>query len=166
MCEKLITTEDAELWLSGLPRTSYIDLQAVFPAFHRSELTSLKAIILFQRSDMDFMQELQGYEAKDRLLERFFRVAEEICGRLEGSWVDYIDPSTGLPMKSTQGPGVWNDVDMIQRMMKMPVVAVGGCQLLLHPTYGAKCYPGVILTTAETEFIRLACHCLSFSPSI
>jgi hypothetical protein len=165
MSEKLIATSDAELWLSPLPRTGFIDIQAVLPSFPRSSIPLLKALILIQRSDLDFMQELQGYEAKDQHLEQFFTIARAIQVKLAGNWVDYFDPSTGLPMLSPQGSSIWNDVDMIQRMLKLPVVAVGGCQLLVHPIYGSNCYPGVILTTADYSEVRIACVDLSLSPA-
>jgi len=165
MCEKLIASSDAELWLSPLPRTSYIDIRAVLPAFPRSHLPQLKALILLQHSPLDFMQELQGNACKDLLLQRFFALAETIRKELTGHWVEYFDPSTGLPMLSPQGCSVWNDVDMIQRMLKLPVVAVGGCQLLTHPIYGSHCYPGVLLTTADYYQVRLACVDLPLSPA-
>ena len=40
---------------------------------------------------------------KDALLERFFAFARHVCAALrdQGHWADYIDPCSGLPVRSS-----------------------------------------------------------------
>ena len=63
-----------------------------------------------QRATLDLVNIGDAVEAeKDALLERFFAFARHVCGALQaqGHWADYIDPCSGLPVRSGRHNGFW-----------------------------------------------------------
>jgi hypothetical protein len=83
-----------------MPKRVAQEVAHVFPTV---DLTGMLVVPTCQRSDVDLVQMGEVIEnEKDRLLERFAEWAKGVCDRLnaEGHWADYIDPCSGLPVRT------------------------------------------------------------------
>lgn len=127
------------------------DLLHVFPQIH----DSLNIVIAFQDSKANYFDS-KNYDAeKDLCLENFFKFSEELLEKLTGHWSDYIDPSSGLPMKSDPA-GFYSDVEACARVLHMNHRNVAGCFVIDHPIYGVSAYISSFLTVASLEVIEEA----------
>lgn len=128
-------------------------------------------------NDDDFSELIQytpaSVEWKDRSRERFFHFMKaakaQILERLslsssgDGSastpalFMDWPDPATGLPVRSTRGPSTFNDADTIQQFFSYHSVLIagpgGGCRMVEHPRFGLNVYPaaGVLVVPRCAE---------------
>jgi hypothetical protein len=86
---------------------------------------------------------------KDMLLERFAAWASATCDALseQGFWADFCDPASGLPMRS-KGNAIYPEVQGLTMLRNYPILNVGACKLVLHPTWGSAVYPATLFTNA------------------
>ena len=96
--------------------------------------------------------EIADTSDKDRCLENFFAAAVMLDKELEGFWCDYIDPSSGLPMK-TETNQCFSDIDACSRLLKLGYVQCGGCVVMEHPIYGFCFYPSTFFTVAPRHVV-------------
>jgi hypothetical protein len=134
------------------------ELKSVFPDLTQQDVN---IIITFQDSKLDLTSTNFSWENKDVCLEvviyiQFFKFAESLGENLGNFWWDFIDPCSGLPVRGTPGPSIYDEVDACQRLLGMSMIRVGCCNVLSHPVFGTRCYPASILTTAPISLIKSA----------
>mmetsp|Transcript_2224 Transcript_2224/g.3500 ORF Transcript_2224/g.3500 Transcript_2224/m.3500 type:complete len:193 (-) Transcript_2224:121-699(-) len=129
------------------------EAQFVFPAL---DLRNLIVIPTMQHALQDLVRIGEEIEAeKDRLLLTFFDVSEQFCKKVQEKgnyWCDYIDPCSGLPVKS-DGQKVFSEVECAQTLLGYSVMNAGCCKIILHPDWGSAVYPASIFTTAPADVV-------------
>lgn len=132
------------------------ELNFVFPNLNDTlKGTTLYAIATCQHARYDLSQigkEID--EEKDLLLEKFIAWAAVVSDRLSGYFVDYIDPCSGLPMRTPNTTCVYSEVDGMENLLRYRSLSAGMCKILLHPEWGAAVYPATMFTNAPLEEIR------------
>jgi hypothetical protein len=126
------------------------EIRSVVQRFRKAETVCVA--IFMQDLGKELVDERE-VERKDWALQRFMRVAEELDRKLEGFNSDFVDPSSGLLVKS-EDLAFFSDVDMCSRVMKLPVVACGGCMMVEHPRFGQRFYPSTFISDAPKEVIE------------
>lgn len=111
-------------------------------------------ILILQDSKTDLLQRSDN-KAKDQCIERFFEVVRMLEEELNGKWCDFIDPSSGLLVK-TDSCSVFSDVEICSRLLKIEHTSYGGCMMIKHPKFGFSLYPGSFFTNASVEDAQLA----------
>ncbi|CAM9767233.1 unnamed protein product, partial [Chrysoparadoxa australica] len=142
-----MTTGGVEVSVHTCPRSMIRELQFVFP---RVDLEECLAIPTNQKASLDLVNLGDIVELeKDKLLNNFISFGAAICDRLEslGHWADYVDPCSGLPMR-TRSNKVYSEVEGMQLLLRYQVLNAGGCKVLLHPKWGSAVYPATLFTTA------------------
>lgn len=156
-----------------LPRSLRQDLQLVFPSLplgrraadrEQSDASATPVELLIvptcQRSALELVN--WGPDAafeKDLLLERFAAWAAEVCRLLAESsdssdssstrvWADYVDPCSGLPVRTPHCTVVYAEVDAFETLLKWKTYNASGCKVLSHPSWGTAVYPATLFTTA------------------
>jgi Methylmalonic aciduria and homocystinuria type D protein len=86
---------------ADVPRSHVRDIQAIFPDI--TDLDDMVIVPTCQRSKANLLATGEAVDReKDELLEAFVHWAQQVCDRLkqQGHWCDYIDPCSGLPVRS------------------------------------------------------------------
>lgn len=73
-----------------------------------------------------------------------------------GHWADYVDPCSGLPVRTRACAAVYPEVDAFETLLRWRTSSAGGCRLLLHPTWGAAVYPASLFARAPLEAVLAA----------
>jgi hypothetical protein len=132
------------------------DAALVFPGV---DVSSVVAVPTAQRSAVDLVDWGPAAAAeKDLLLERFAAWAAAVCDALTagGWWADYIDPCSGLPVRTAAGAAVWPEVDAAEALLKWRTTSAGGCRIAAHPAWGTAVYPASLFTAAPAEAVVAA----------
>lgn len=90
---------------------------------------------------------------KDRLLEVFFQFAGDVLKAQCPYFFDYIDPSSGLPMVNPSQK-VYDEVESMCTLLKVPKHQAGGCKVFLHPKYGEGGYPATIFLKGPRQEVK------------
>ncbi|MBE9040901.1 methylmalonic aciduria and homocystinuria type D protein [Oscillatoriales cyanobacterium LEGE 11467] len=143
-----LSDRSVELWL-GSPSPFVARHQAqILPDWQVSIASTL---VILQRSSLPLTQKRPEVEAqKDRLRSRFLIFARSIVSQLHdrGFAADAIDPKSGYPTISRPG-GVRHD-DVAAAIATVGFARLSGnCTALVHPSWGAAVYPGILLTSAS-----------------
>ena len=117
-----------------------------------SSSLEINLVIFIQDTETNLFNDCSN-EEKDICLLNFFHIAEKLFNSLTDYWSDYIDPSSGLSMK-TDTQNFYSDIDGCSRLMKLDYTNFGGCMMMLHPKYGASFYPSTFITTAPVNIIQ------------
>lgn len=125
------------------------DLLAVFP--HLRVHSEINVLIVLQDAGFDLFNRSDNL-LKDQCLENFFKISEMLTKELAGFWCDYIDPCSGLFMKSDCN-SFFSDIDACSRLMKLSYVQCSGCIVLTHPKFGSRLYPSTFFTSAPYSLL-------------
>jgi Methylmalonic aciduria and homocystinuria type D protein len=90
--------------IAEIPSTARRDINAIFPDVG---IEGLAVVTTCQQARVELVAFGAEVEAeKDRLLREFLVWAQRVCAELEkrGLWCDYIDPCSGLPVRSALLP--------------------------------------------------------------
>lgn len=92
---------------------------------------------------------------KDLLLERFVAWSSCICQELEkhGYWGDYIDPCSGLPVRTPYCTVVYPEVDALETLLRYKSYNAGGCKLISHPVWKTHVYPASFFVRAPLPLL-------------
>ena len=75
-------------------------------------------------------------------------------------WCDFIDPCSGLPELGTRGSTIYDEVQGMRSLLgyRTEQVAAGCavCHVILHPTWGSRCYPASFFTTCPSDKLQEA----------
>jgi Methylmalonic aciduria and homocystinuria type D protein len=126
------------------------EVVSIFPVLSSSN--EINIVIFFQDAGINLFSRSDVTE-KDKCLINFFDVSEKLCDELNDYWCDYIDPSSGLPMK-TNTLRCFSDVEACTRLMKMDYSQSGGCMVLTHHKFGQSLYPSSFITNAPESIIK------------
>ncbi|RHZ80331.1 hypothetical protein Glove_137g126 [Diversispora epigaea] len=93
---------------------------------------------------------------KDLKLNDFVEWGKLICQKLKDReyWADLTDPASGYPIFSNRGPSMYPDVNGAEQLLKYSIQNVGCCNILLHPKWGSKVYPGTLFSNANLDEIK------------
>lgn len=87
---------------------------------------------------------------------QFFDFASAFVDRIGSppyaAWADYIDPCSGLPMR-TPGNTVYSEIDGMAMLLPYERLNAGMCSVLAHPQWGTSIYPATIFTTAPPDAV-------------
>lgn len=142
-------------------------LDTITSAGHAAELLVLPTN---QHAQHDLVNVGPEVEAeKDRLLNVFLNFAKQFSdaviaagGRIEGDddddsqvyWADYIDPCSGLPMRTLENcTKVYSEVDGMECCLGYRSYNAGFCKILLHPQWGSAVYPATIFVLAPRKIV-------------
>lgn len=140
-------------WRIGIPSKAFRrELKEVFPNIDPS--VDLSVAVLLQDAKVDLLSD-SYFKVKDKCLENFFNACNQLIELLPGEFCDYIDPTSGYPMVS-EPAGIYSEIDACQRLIRLPLISVGGCYMLSHPVYGTRLYPASFITTASQEKLQAA----------
>jgi hypothetical protein len=68
----------------------------------------------------------------------------------EGAYFDFVDPSSGILMKSENSNITYQELQGVQTFLpEFPIVQLGMCQAIRHPLFGLDCYPATMFTNIE-----------------
>jgi cobalamin trafficking protein CblD len=121
--------------------------------------SALVAVPTVQRSVVDLAAWGPAAAAeKDRLLRTAYAWCTAVCDELEaaGHWADFVDPPSGYPARGARGGAMYNEVQGIQTLLRFRTDQAGTCHLLLHPQWGASCYPVTLFSTAPAADVARA----------
>ena len=90
---------------------------------------------------------------KDRLLEVFFEFCSKVLQPSCPHFYDYIDPSSGLPMLHPSQK-VYDEVESMCTLLKVPKHQAGGCKVFLHPKYGEGGYPATCFFVGPRDEVK------------
>jgi hypothetical protein len=92
---------------------------------------------------------------KDRLLNVFIEFARPLCHRVSdaGFWADFIDPCSGLPMRTENCNKVYSEVDGMECCLGYKSYNAGFCKILIHPKWQSAVYPASIFVCAPRQLI-------------
>lgn len=139
---------DLDLRVFACPRSLRRELPLIFPECPPDSTVTLVILVLKASCDLLAMTP-ETHAEKDRLLLQSTRVGEYILSECTGYWVDWVDPCSGLPVKSSRcGPAGYNEVQGLELLWKMPIVQVGACKVAMHDQWKGSIYPVTVFTTA------------------
>jgi hypothetical protein len=148
-----------EVAVLHVPRGLRAEVAHVLPGVALDDAPPLLLVPTAQRAALELVAWGDAAAAeKDRLLERFSRWAAAVCGALEarGFWADYVDPCSGLPVRTPRANAVYAEVDAFEALLKWRTSSAGGCRVLLHPQWGAAVYPASLFAKAPPQALREA----------
>lgn len=112
-------------------------------------------IVWLQPSQIPLLRANQAVEQeKNRLREQLLLLGKDLAASLgqAGYPTEVFDPRSGLPTGSKPGSLHLDDLTLIQSLLGYPARHQGKCRVMVHPTWGAAVYPGIILSAATPEF--------------
>lgn len=149
-----------EISIHRCPKLLIRELCHIFPTHHANLIddpSSYLVIATCQEARHDLTKIGPEIEReKDRLLENFSDWAAALCHELDarGYFADYIDPCSGLPMRTPNTTRVYSEVDGMELLLHYRCLNAGMCKVLLHPKYGAAVYPATLFTNAPLELLH------------
>ena len=133
------------------------DLGLVLPQLAAAgSLPSLLIVPTCQRAVLDLVNLGPAVEAeKDAKLESFCAWAGGVVDGLAaaGHWADYVDPCSGLPMRSPGCRVPYPEVESAACLLHYKTYDAGGCRVLSHPSWGTAAYPATLFTVAPLEVL-------------
>ena len=145
-----------EVAVVACPRALQSDLEGIFPGV---DLTRVVTLMSAQRCANDITNVGPAIaDEKDRLLESFVGWAAAVCDALAerdpACWSDYIDPCSGLAVRTEGAHVVYNEVDAFSSMLRYHLQSAGMCRVVSHPRWGTSVYPCSMFTTAPFAIVE------------
>ena len=153
-----------------LPRAFRADLQPVLPGVpldtDAAEATAAGAgaaaapfllVPTCQRAAVDLVRWDDEVAAeKDLLLERFVAWAAAVCDALaaRGSWGDYVDPCSGLAVRTPHSRVPYPEVDAFETLLRWRTGVAGCCRVLSHPSWGTHAYLATLFARAPVGVLE------------
>ncbi|KXS21432.1 hypothetical protein M427DRAFT_27804 [Gonapodya prolifera JEL478] len=125
--------------------------------------SDMLVIATFQKAENDLTGTGKEVDReRDVMLRNFYSLARHLRSLAQPSYFfDAADPSSGFPFftppVSNNGgspPLPFPDVHVLSRLLGYDTVQVGCCGCLVHPRWGARCYPATMFTTAPREVVE------------
>ncbi len=93
---------------------------------------------------------------KNRLRDQFLNFSLSVVHALnhQGFCSDIFDPKTGYPVLSRRGSLTHDDVAVAKALLNFPTTS-DDCSALIHPDWQTAVYPGVAMTAASPERVKL-----------
>ena len=156
----VILKNGIEVSIHKCPRILLRELSHVFPGIVSSnEEEPVHAICTCQKAQYDLSEYGERVASeKDNLLENFMEWAENLTRILEskGFFTDYIDPCSGLPMRTRNATCVYSEVDGMELLLRYRSLNAGMCKILVHPSWGTSFYPASMFSKAPAHIIQQA----------
>ncbi len=114
-------------------------------------VTASSMLLVLQRSPCALFDRTPQTEAnKNRLRTQFLELGLHFAAILRdrGYAAEVFDPKTGLPMLSSPGALVLDDVAIARAVLGYATLNHGNCSILLHPTWGSAVYPSTLISSA------------------
>jgi len=160
-----------ELSVFRIPPIMMRELVPILPAFFSSNNspslkdTHLLCIPTFQPCFVEVSKvSIDSELEKNRLLEVFYEFSNLLIKLLSNkcSFIDYIDPCSGSPVRTIHGSSTYSEVDGAQLLLKYKSEQIGFCSVIQHPKWKTNCYPASIFTNATVgqvyEAIETICQ--------
>jgi hypothetical protein len=142
-----------------VPRAFRSDLAPVLPGVPLEGEPTFLIVPTCQRSCVDLVNwDDPVAREKDLLLERFVAWAAVVCDRLaaRGFWGDYVDPCSGLAVRTPHSRIAYPEVDAFEALLKWRTGLAGCCKVLAHPTWGTHAYLATLFARAPMEALQEA----------
>ena len=157
-----------------LPRAFRADLQPVLPGVPLDDAANATAaaaaaaaaataaapfllVPTCQRAAVDLVRWDDEVAAeKDLLLERFVAWAAAVCDALaaRGCWGDYVDPCSGLAVRTPHSRVPYPEVDAFETLLRWRTGVAGCCRVLSHPTWGTHAYLATLFARAPVGVLE------------
>jgi hypothetical protein len=100
----------------------------------------------------DWSSEAIGVE-KDVVWHVFTEWAMSKCQQLRemGWFADCTDPASGLPLTTSRGPSIYDEVAAYATLTKCRVLDMYGCSLVEHPKWGQGVYLGTLVAACAKD---------------
>ncbi len=150
---------ELELSLFTLPKSISREFNHIFPSTPVPPEHTVLIIPTIQPSSQGSLLNWSDEIAaeKDRLLELFFTFAQtHLPPHLpSSSWHDYIDPCSGLPMRTqTSSTPIYDEVASFSAVLQYPTYSAGNCRVFAHPRYGEGGYPASCFVVGEVADVK------------
>lgn len=139
------------------PRILRRELAQIFPGLDVD--SNILAICTCQKAAFDLSEFGEDADReKDKLLERFISWANDVCIFIEkqGYFADFIDPCSGLPMRTANTTSVYSEVEGMELLLHYRSFNAGMCKVLMHPQWGTAVYPATLFTLAPIPILQQA----------
>ena len=139
-----------------IPRAFRVDLQPVLPGVDLDGEPAVLLVPTCQHSIMDLANWGDSVaREKDLLLERFVAWAAVVCDGLaaRGFWGDYVDPCSGLAVRTPNSRVPYPEVDAFETLLKWRTSVAGCCKVLAHPRWGTSVYLATLFAKAPLEVL-------------
>ena len=140
-----------------VPRAFRSDLAPVLPGVPLEGEPTFLIVPTCQRSCVDLVNwDDPVAREKDLLLERFVAWAAAVCERLaaRGCWGDYVDPCSGLAVRTPHSRIAYPEVDAFETLLRWRTAVAGCCKVLSHPTWGTSVYLATLFAKAPVEVLE------------
>jgi hypothetical protein len=145
-----------EFSVHTIPRAFRLDLQPVLPSIPLEGEPAFLLVPTCQRAAMDLVSWDDAVNReKDLLLERFVAWAAHVCDALaaRGYWGDYVDPCSGLAVRTPHSRIAYPEVDAFETLLKWRTSLAGCCKVLAHPTWGTSVYLATLFARAPMDVL-------------
>ena len=146
-----------EFSVHTIPRAFRHDLQPVLPGVALEGELPLLLVPTCQHAAVDLVSWGDAEAAeKDLLLERFVAWAAAVCERLaaRGCWGDYVDPCSGLAVRTPHSRIAYPEVDAFETLLRWRTAVAGCCKVLSHPAWGTSVYLATLFAKAPVEVLE------------
>lgn len=145
-----------EYSIHTIPRAFRHDLQPVLPGIALEGELPLLLVPTCQHAAVDLVSWGDAEAAeKDLLLERFVAWAAAVCDRLaaRGCWGDYVDPCSGLAVRTPHSRIAYPEVDAFETLLRWRTAVAGCCKVLSHPAWGTSVYLATLFARAPMDVL-------------
>ncbi|KAJ7345766.1 hypothetical protein JRQ81_001716 [Phrynocephalus forsythii] len=144
-------TAKVECAVQTCPELLRRDFESLFPDVSCNNMTVL-TVTQKTVNDMTAWNEEVENE-REALIENFISGAKEICCALsaEGYWVDFIDPTSGLPFFGPYTNNTLFETDERYHHLGFSVEDLGCCKVIRHNLWGTHVVVGSIFTNAPAD---------------
>jgi hypothetical protein len=94
-------------------------------------------------------------EERDAKTLKFIEWAKPLCAKIKEKlnppFVDFVDPSSGLPYLCSRGSTIFIETDDAILNLGYRILDFGCCKAVSHPTWGTKSFMSIIVSDARVE---------------
>ena len=126
------------------------ELRKVFPSLSSQQVN---VIFTFQNSKSDPLDFFSPHEDQNMYKKEFFEFSRRLGGRLNGYWWDFIDPSSGYPVREAHAES-FSNTDACQRLLGLLERDTSDKGFVKHPLYGTEVFVSSFITDASEEVIQ------------
>ncbi len=148
-----------EYSVHSIPRAFQHDLQPVLPGVPLTGEPAFLLVPTCQHAAVDLVSwDEPVAREKDLLLERFVAWAAAVCDALaaRGFWADYVDPCSGLAVRTPHSRIAYPEVDAFETLLRWRTSVAGCCKVLAHPTWGTSVYLATLFARAPVDALQSA----------